>query len=220
MNEIEDIFFNRLTKRCDKWYPFFNVYEKHVSKFKNRECKLLEIGIQKGGSLEMWRKYLGDGAQIFGVDNDPIVKDLEYDFDTNITVGDQSDMKFWKDYTDTHGRFDIIIDDGGHRMDQQENTILSLFTKLNYGGVYIVEDTHTSYWEDFGGGFKNENSFVEKTKYLIDLLHVRHIEKEKPGRKISNTFHGLESISFYDSIIVLEKEIPKEFKRISNMDWS
>ena len=214
MIEIEDIFFNKLNKRCDKWYPFFNVYEKHLSKFKNKPCNLLEIGIQKGGSLELWHHYFGEKCKIHGVDNDPQVLDLIYDFEVDIEVGDQEDMKFWNDYTSKREFFDIIIDDGGHKMKQQENTVLSLFNKLNYGGVYIIEDTHTSYWEDFGGGLNRENSFIERTKSLVDLLHIRHIDKEKPSQKVINTFHGLESVSFYDSIIVLEKEIPKDFKRL------
>lgn len=216
MIEIEDIFFNKLTKRCDKWYPYFNVYEKHLRKFRGREFKLLEIGVQKGGSLELWHHYFGNECKIYGVDNDEEVKKLEYDFDVDIEIGDQEDTKFWKEYTSRRGFFDVIIDDGGHRMKQQENTLVSLFNKLNYGGVYIVEDTHTSYWEDFGGGFRSENSFIEKTKSLVDLLHSRHTE-QKPNQLATNAFHGLESISFYDSAVVLEKEIPKDFRRLFSM---
>lgn len=217
MMEIEDIFFNKLNKKCDKWYPYFYAYEKHLSKFRNKECKLLEIGVQNGGSLELWHHYFGDKCSIYGVDNDKRVADLQYDFDVDLTIGDQEDTSFWKEYTEKRGFFDIIIDDGGHKMKQQENTIFSLFGKLNYGGVYIIEDTHTSYWENFGGGFKKEGSFIENTKSLVDLLHIRHIEKEKPSQSVINTFHGLTSISFYDSIIVLEKEVPRDFKRLFSM---
>jgi hypothetical protein len=217
MIEIEDIFFNKVTKRSDKWHPYFRAYEKHLNKFRNKECKILEIGIQKGGSLELWHHYLGDKCSVYGVDNDPSVLDLKYDFDVNITVGDQEDPKFWKDYTAKNGFFDIIIDDGGHTMAQQNVTILSLFGKLNYGGIYIVEDTHTSYWENWGGGFRSEESFVEKMKSLADLLHIRHIKNEKPSINIINTFHGLSSMTFYDSMVVFEKEIPMDFKRIVNM---
>lgn len=217
MIEIEDIFFNKLSKRCDKWYPYLHAYEKHLSKFKGKKCKLLEIGVQKGGSLELWHHYFGDKCSIHGVDNDKKVASLKYDFDVDLTIGDQEDPLFWKDYVSKRGFFDVIIDDGGHTMKQQEVTVLSLFGKLNYGGIYIIEDTHTSYWEGFGGGFKKEGSFIENMKSLVDLLHVRHIEKEKPGQKVVNSFHGLESVTFYDSMVVLEKEVPKDFKRLSNM---
>jgi hypothetical protein len=216
MLKIEDIFLNDLTKRSDKWYPYFHAYEKHLGKFRGTECKLLEIGVQGGGSLEMWHHYFGDKCSIHGVDCDETVLNLKYDFDVDISIGDQEDVNFWKEYSSKKGFFDIIIDDGGHTMKQQENTVLSMFKKLNYGGVYIIEDTHTSYWEDFGGGFKRPGTFIENMKMLIDLLHSRHIENEKPNHNILNTFHGLSSMTFYDSMVVLEKEIQKDFKRFVN----
>lgn len=216
MMEIEDIFFNKLSKICDKWQPYFRVYEKHLSKFKGKDSKLLEIGVQNGGSLEMWHHYFGEKCHIHGVDIDKKVLDLKYNFDVNLSVGNQEDPEFWKEYTTDKGFFDIIIDDGGHTMRQQEASVLSLFGKLNYGGVYIIEDTHTSYWEEYGGGFHREGSFIENMKSLIDLLHVKHTRSEKPGVAIMNTFHGLSSITFYDSIVVLEKEIPRDFARAIN----
>lgn len=217
MIEIEDIFFNKLDKKCDKWYPYFHAYEKHLKKFKGTEFKLLEIGVQNGGSIELWHHYFGDKCSIYGVDIDERIKTLEYDFDVDIVVGDQEDIEFWKEYISKRGFFDVIIDDGGHTMKQQENTIMTLFGKLNYGGIYIIEDTHTSYWDQFGGGFKKDGSFIENMKSLVDLLHTQHIKEEKPPRNIINAFHGLSSISFYDSMVVLEKEIPKEFKRLFSM---
>ncbi len=211
--EIENIFFHKLTKRSDKWYPYFNVYEKHLSKFINKNPKVLEIGVLGGGSLEMWHHYFGDGATIYGVDNDQEVLKHKYNFDVDLTIGDQEDIEFWNKYTQKNGFFDIIIDDGGHTMKQQENTLISLFKNLNYGGVFIIEDTHTSYWKNYGGGLRKPDSFIELSKSLVDLLHMRHIE-EQPGIKLVNSFHGLESVSFYDSIVVLEKEIPKDFRRV------
>lgn len=214
--EIENIFLNKLTKDSYKWYPYFNVYEKHLSKFKNKSPKVLEIGIRSGGSLELWNLYFGRGSKIYGVDNDPRVLELRFDFKPDIELGDQEDIEFWKRYTEKRGFFDIIIDDGGHTMSQQENSVVSLFNKLNYGGVYIVEDTHTSYWEEYGGSINKPGTFVEKMKSLVDILHMRHVRDAQPPTNIVNTFHGLESISFYDSMIVLEKEVPKDFKIMKN----
>jgi hypothetical protein len=216
MIEIEDIFFNKLSKRCDKWQPYFYAYEKHLSKFRDKNTKLLEIGIQNGGSLEMWHHYFGKNCSIHGVDIDEKVLNLKYDFNVDISVGDQEDPTFWKEYTSDKGSFDIIIDDGGHTMNQQEASILALFGKLNYGGVYIIEDTHTSYWDSYGGGFQRTGSCIENMKSLIDLLHVKHIESEKPNTAIINAFHGLSSMTFYDSMVVLEKEIPRDFARAVN----
>lgn len=214
MTDIEDLFFNQLEKSCDKWYPYFHAYEKHLSKFRNQEVNLLEIGIKKGGSLELWYRYLGNKARIHGVDNSNHVLDLKYDFPIDIEVGDQEDLSFWQNYVKTRKNFDIIIDDGGHTMNQQKNTLLSLFPRLNYEGVYIIEDTHTSYWSEYyNGGLCKEGTFIEMSKTFVDILHSRHIKNQKIS---SNRFHGLSSVTFYDSMVVLEKEIPKDFKRLSS----
>jgi hypothetical protein len=216
MMEIEDIFFNKLSKRCDKWKPYFYAYEKHLGKFKDKNSKLLEIGVQNGGSLEMWHHYFGENCSIYGVDIDEQCLNLKYDFDVDLSVGNQEDPTFWKEYTSKNGFFDVIIDDGGHTMKQQETSVISLFGKLNYGGVYIIEDTHTSYWDDYGGGLRREGSFIENMKFLVDLLHVKHIRSEIPNVSIMNAFHGLSSMTFYDSMVVLEKEIPRDFTRAIN----
>lgn len=214
--EIEDIFFNKLTMESTKWYHYFNIYDKHLSKFRNKSPKVLEIGVRGGGSLELWNHYFGKGSKIYGVDNDPSTLDLKFNFKADIEIGDQEDMNFWKDYTDEKGFFDIIIDDGGHTMKQQENSVVSLFNKLNYGGVYIIEDTHTSYWEEYGGGLNRPGTCVENVKSLVDLLHVKHMRDSNPPKKIEQSFYGLESITFYDSVIVLNKEIHKETKMVGN----
>lgn len=216
MMEIEDIFFNKLSKRCDKWKPYFYAYEKHLGKFKGKNSKLLEIGVQNGGSLEMWHHYFGENCSIYGVDIDEQCLNLKYDFDVDLSVGNQEDPTFWKEYTTKNGFFDVIIDDGGHTMKQQEASVISLFGKLNYDGVYIIEDTHTSYWEEYGGGLQREGSFIENMKFLVDLLHVKHIKSETPNVSIMNAFHGLSSMTFYDSMVVLEKEIPRDFTRAIN----
>lgn len=216
MMEIEDIFFNKLSKRCDKWKPYFYAYEKHLGKFKDKNSKLLEIGVQNGGSLEMWHHYFGENCSIYGVDIDEQCLNLKYDFDVDLSVGNQEDPTFWKEYTSKNGFFDIIIDDGGHTMKQQETSVISLFGKLNYGGVYIIEDTHTSYWNEYGGGLRREGSFIENMKFLVDILHVKHIGSETPNVLIMNAFHGLSSMTFYDSMVVLEKEIPRDFTRAIN----
>lgn len=222
MLEIEEIFHNKLTKRSDKWQPYFHVYEKHLSKFRHKKPRLLEIGIQGGGSLEMWRHYFGDGCSIHGVDCDPEVLNHKYDFEVDITIGDQESVAFWREYSASRTPFDIIIDDGGHTMKQQENTLFTMFGKLKYGGVFIIEDTHTSYWSDFGAGLNHPLSFVEKSKALVDIMNYGHIKNENsthgsPDEMLATIFHGLASVSFYDSMIVLEKEFPREFKRVFSM---
>ena len=52
---------------------------------------------------------------------------------------------------------DILIDDGGHTMNQQITTFEVLFDKVKEDGIYLCEDLHTSYFKYFGGGYKKKD---------------------------------------------------------------
>jgi hypothetical protein len=100
---------------------------------------------------------------------------------------------------------DIIIDDGGHTMNQQIVSFEILFEKLKQSGTYLIEDTHTSYWRYFGGGFKKSGTIIEYSKILIDALYDGHFTPRK--FKVSEDIRkNINCISFYDSIIVFEKK--------------
>jgi len=59
-----------------------------------------------------------------------------------VRIGDQADPKFLKKLLDEFGKFNIIIDDGGHTANQQITSFLHLYGSLSENGVYLVEDTH------------------------------------------------------------------------------
>ena len=83
-----------------------------------------------------------------------------------------------------------------------------LYDRVIDGGVYLCEDTHTSYWNDFGGGYKNKNTFIEYSKNFVDYINAYYIH---PSNYISLDFRkNTYCISFYDSIVVLDKKIDKE----------
>lgn len=214
---IREIYENDLTLRSDKWVPYFDVYEFYLKKFINKSPVIVEIGVQGGGSLQMWRKYLGDGAEIYGIDVDEsILKHKEYyDEKTHLFIGDQGSDLFWDDFLAKVPKIDILIDDGGHFMNQQKKTFERVFPHINYGGVFICEDTHTSYEEYCGGGLKNPNSFIEYCKNLIDLLHYNHLkERYSVSGKVVDLCAGLSCVNFYNSMVVMEKQKPEKFERI------
>jgi hypothetical protein len=101
-------------------------------------------------------------------------------------------------------RVDILIDDGGHRMEQQINTFEVLYPHVSANGVYLCEDLHTSYWKKWGGGYQRRDTFIEFSKSLIDSLHAWHTEEPRrlPVSGFTRSAHGLH---FYDSILVIEK---------------
>ena len=205
MNKFEEYFFNR-PKRLGvyKWHHYLNIYERHFNSFRDRTPNILEIGVYKGGSLEMWNYYFGGGCNIFGIDIDPNCKDFESLFDNvRIFTGDQGDRNFWQEVKSILPKIDIVIDDGGHSSHQQIITFEELYPHMSENGVYLCEDTHTSYWEEFGGGVKNPDSFIEYTKTFIDKLHSHHIREDI--HKDMEFRHTTNSIHYYDSIVVIEK---------------
>ena len=139
------------------------------------------------------------------LDIDPACKELEVPGLT-VEIGDQSDGIFLQDVATKHRPFDIIIDDGGHKMNQQIASFNALWPRLSDGGLYVVEDTHTSYWLGFDGGFRAKKSFIEFSKDLIDRMHSWYTDQDDifPFHPIVK---ALSSVQFYDSMVVFEKNL-------------
>ena len=98
---------------------------------------------------------------------------------------------------------DIIIDDGGHTMQQQITSFEELFDMLDENGVYLCEDTHTSYWGKHGGGYKKENTFIEYSKWHVDSLNEQYFN----SKDIPFPYRGeIKSITFYDGMVFFEKK--------------
>ena len=189
-----------------KWTHYIDVYNKHFAQFVDKDIKFLEIGVHKGGSLDMWAYALGPKAQILGIDIEPECKNLEKN-NIKIEIGSQSDLEFLKKIADEYGKFDVIVDDGSHMNDDQKITLEFAFEHLlSDNGVYLIEDCHTSYYKFYeNGGYKNPKSFIEYTKNIIDELNARN------SIEINHSYftNNLESITYYDSIVVLIKEANK-----------
>ena len=124
-----------------KWTHYFDVYHQHLKKFAGQEVHIVEIGIYSGGSLEMWREFLGPKCRIHGVDIAPECRSYEGN-GTKVYIGDQADREFWKRFRAEVPRVDIVIDDGGHAPHQQIATLEELLPHLSPGGVFICEDIH------------------------------------------------------------------------------
>jgi hypothetical protein len=181
---------------CLKHTNYFQVYDELLLKFVGLPITFLEIGILDGGSLFMWRDFLGDKARIIGVDLNPeAIKWREHGFE--IFIGDQSNPDFWKDLYDEIGDIDILLDDGGHRNDQQMVTVQCSLEKIRDGGIIIVEDTQTSFmkFENFKS-YSFVNLLLGKTK----LLYARSSDLNIKETTYSKCVH---SIQFFESICAL-----------------
>jgi hypothetical protein len=151
---------------------YTRVYERYLEPLRERQgVKILEIGVQKGASVQMWEEYFPTG-DIWGID----IKESCARYATDrisIRIGDQTDRDFLRAVVEEAGPFDVVIDDGGHRMEQHRISLEELWPGLRRGGLYFVEDLHTAYREAFGGGFENEASTIELFKGLIDSVNGR-----------------------------------------------
>lgn len=202
-NPLQSYFANNPGRLIDKWEHYFEIYHRHLQRFRGKPVTLVEVGVFHGGSLQMWRNYLGDQARIIGVDINPRALQLQ-EPGIEIVIGDQSDPKFLQSLAARLGVIDVLIDDGGHTMAQQIATLQNLYPAVADDGVILVEDTHTSYWQAYGGGFRHPNTFVEFSKQLVDQLNAWH--SRDPNSLAPNEFtKRTRSIHFYDSIVIYEK---------------
>ncbi len=184
-----------------KWTHYFPIYERHFSRFRNQSMTMLEIGCGGGGSLQMWKRYFGPYAQVIGVDIDPACKAYEED-QIAIRIGNQNDAGFMNQIIEEFGVPDIVLDDGSHNMCDILASFNTLYHKQPKNSIYCVEDLHTAYWEEYGGGLKKEGTFIEVCKELIDQLNADHTrEKIQPNKFSRETL----SMHFYDSVVVFEK---------------
>jgi hypothetical protein len=194
-------------------------YEKYLPFKRHDVLQILEIGVLRGESLKTWKDYFYR-SQIFGIDILSECKQYEEDRIT-VEIGSQTDGDFLTMVSQKHGPFDIILDDGSHNNSDVIYSFEHLFKTLKSGGVYIVEDCTTSYWDDFGGGYLKEGTLIEYFKKLADDVNFRGLQydvngqfhryrketdlipfslKEQPSCRID-----IESINFLNGIIIITK---------------
>lgn len=102
---------------------------------KGKESTVLEIGVFKGGSLKLWRDYLGPQASVYGIDNTAQVP-AKYVEGCKIILADA----YTKEVADMIPELDIAIDDGLHIMSAHKKFIELYAPKIRLGGKLIIED--------------------------------------------------------------------------------
>lgn len=205
LNDMEKFFLMEQHRIIFKWLHYFDAYDRFLSRFRGKDVTILEIGVFKGGSLQMWKNYLKTGSnnvKIYGIDINPDCKRLEEEGIT-VFIGSQEDREFLRKVKNEIGKVDVLIDDGGHTMNQQIVTFEELFDLVADDGLYLCEDLHTSYWEDFGGGYKGE-TFIEYSKDLIDYINAVHSRTYKLRKNKYTDSIGY--ITYCDSMMFIEKK--------------
>ena len=190
---------NHSGRLVQKWLHYFEVYERHFEPYRHKPIRVLEFGVDHGGSLQMWRHYFGPQAEIVGVDIDPACAALA-EPGIDIVIGDQEDPELHRQLREKYGEFDIVIDDGGHTMPQMTVTFQEMYPAVKTGGLYVAEDLHCAYVPQYGGGLRRPGSFIELSKTFIDQLHAWYSREDGLQHDyITQTVFG---IHYYDSIPV------------------
>lgn len=178
-----------------KHSTYFSVYDELLTPFRDRPITFVEIGVLHGGSLAMWRRFLGPSARIIGVDLDPGAKRWEAD-GFEIAIGDQGDPAFWAEFFARVGPVHVLLDDGGHTNRQQVVTVVSALPQIRDGGLLIVEDVHASYLADFGN--PSRWSFMSYVRRVIDAIQTRYPELSASRPAIAGLVY---SVLCYESIV-------------------
>lgn len=203
-----DIFHNHTGLPTEKYPHHLEAYENFFAPFRGKEIGFLEIGIGNGGSLEMWRKYFGKNARIYGLD----IQDIKPKFP--LFVGNQGDRVFMEETVLKTIPLHIVVDDGSHQCYHQVVSFEVLFPRLEDGGVYIVEDIHTSYRAAYLPDMGRGESFVSYLKRMVDSLH-----KNETGETYHPAWDHVFAVHFYPGLAIIEKKSPSQWGGPQTMGW-
>lgn len=205
----------------DKWSSYLTVYEELFSGLRDKPLRILEVGVQNGGSLQIWRKYFPNAQVIVGCDFDVRVARLEPGEKIHIVIGDITAASTVEKIRAISPEFDIVIDDGSHRSEHIIAAFEQLFPLVAPGGLFIAEDLHASYWKSHNGRVLAPFSAIEYFKRLVDAINFEHWRADAQlsiarllsffGMKrleklpLEKLHEQVRSVRFYNSMCIVEK---------------
>ena len=222
MAKFSEIFFSRRGESdliSDKWSSYLEVYDKIFEKYSTQKINIAEIGVQNGGSLEVYNKYFSNAEIIIGIDNNEKCKELS--FSTNkikLISDDATNKKVVSKLNEYADKYNIIIDDGSHTSEDIIKGFSNLFALIKNDGVYVVEDMHTSYFQSCNNGLYAPYSANTFFKLVSDIVNYQFWNNSLNPSDILNSFKNryklelsdddllsIKSVSFYNSLCVIEK---------------
>lgn len=217
---LRELYAAHTGKVSDKWALYLDEYDRLFDSWRDKPVRLLEIGVQNGGSLEIWRRYFPRAQAIVGCDINPDCARLGYgDPRIELVVADACDAAACAGLWENHPEFDIVVDDGSHFSGDIVRAFLLHFPRLAGGGLYVVEDLHCSYWDKFDGGLYDPYSAIAFFKRLVDIVNHEHWGIDKPRAEVLRGLlrhHGCEGdpeeivaavqgVAFSNSVCVVRK---------------
>ena len=200
-SDIEKLFWHTDGPIVHKWHHYLPLYDRYFSPYRGKPVRMLEIGVSKGGSLDLWRQWFGPDLVLFGIDIDPDC--AQFDGKSGqVRIGSQDDPNFLREVVSEMGGVDLVLDDGSHRSPHIRASFEVLFPLLSEGGLYMIEDMHADYWNEFYGGYARPTSFMTQVKHMLDDMHHWY---HNHGQQVVAAQDHLAAVHVHDSIVVLEK---------------
>lgn len=139
------------TDKSSRFHNYTKWYDRYLSDKRLSIKSLLEIGVETGASLRMWKEYL-PSARIVGIDRNP---DCTQHFEERIDIGiydqvDPAGADWAKSITD---KYDVIIDDGHHTSSTEIGSFNIYWPLIKSGGLYVIEDLHCNFLQNDLNGF-------------------------------------------------------------------
>ncbi|TCK06639.1 class I SAM-dependent methyltransferase [Phorcysia thermohydrogeniphila] len=231
--QLKDLFLQHDNYVTDKWEGYIEFYEEIFSPFREKPIRLLEIGIQNGGSLEIWKKYFTKAKLIVGCDINDKCHELRFSYPVKTVIGDSCSDTTYEKIKTLSKEFDIIIDDASHTADNIICNFIRYFSLLTENGIYIVEDLHCSYWRNFNP-IPGKISSIEFFKTIVDIIHYEFCDtslRDRLKRKLHKfieithsevdidnylefILQNVESITFRNSLCIIKRGRNSLGKRI------
>jgi hypothetical protein len=220
--ELRDLYQDHQGKVSDRWSLYLREYQRILSSYREKRINLLEIGVQNGGSLELWGKFFPGAERIVGCDVNPRCGDLQFDDKRiQVVVGSAVDESVRERILALLPTIDIVIDDGSHQSRDIIAAFFGYFPRIVDGGVFIAEDMHCSYWSKFEGGLFHPLSSISLFKTLGDVVNREHWGIQTEPRELLDPFYShygihisdedlrhVHSVEFVNSMCVVRKEQP------------
>lgn len=184
-----------------KWHHYIPLYDRYMSLYRKPNVRFLEIGVERGGSQQMWRKYFGSKATIMGIDINPECAQFD-GLSGMVRIGSQNDPDFLRSVIDEMGGVDVVLDDGSHVMEHVETSFQTVFPLLSEPGLYMIEDLHTAYLRRYGGGIDAKANFFRTVDRLVDDMHRWYHGGVQKAPGIQGKATG---IHIHDSFVAIEK---------------
>lgn len=220
---LRDLYASHTGKVSDKWSLYLDVYDAAFLRFRDHAISFAEIGIQNGGSLELWARYFHRATSIIGCDIDPKCGTLWFDDPrVAVIVGDVNTEETYDTILSCSASFDVFIDDGSHVSHDIIATLCNYFRHVKPGGLYVIEDLHCSYLKQWDGGIDRPDTSMEFLKRIADWVNLPWWHAQRSPESLLApffpngispdvaSFQTIRSITFLDSMCLIEKRASNE----------